>query len=285
MGGRPEPGGGRRAVRPLPAKPADNLEPEREGKPGMRLEGKVALIAGAGRNMSRGTAVLFAQEGARVVLAARRSELMEETAELVRGVGGEATCVQADLTQAEGARRAVGAAAGLGRLDVLVNNAGGFFTPDLRLAAIEDGFWDQAVGNLLRGMFLCCREAAAVMSAQGRGSIVNVGASFATRQQANPAYAAGKAGVVGLTQNLAKELHPRGVRVNCIAPGLVWRKFEGRRVGAPPAELDRYGSAEDVAFAALYLASDESAWVTGQTLVVDGGDEILTRSRPERERG
>lgn len=250
----------------------------------MRLRDKVALIAGAGRNMSRGMAVLFAQEGARVVLAARRAELMEQTAALVRGVGGEAHCVQADLTRAGDVHRALEAAAGLGRLDVLVNSAGGFFHPDLTLAALEESLWDQALANILRGMFLCSREAAVAMAGRGGGSIINVGASFATRQQANPVYAAGKAGVIGLTQNLAKELHPFGVRVNCIAPGLVWQEFERSRVEPVPEPIDRYGSAEDVAFAALYFASDESGWVTGQVLAVDGGDGVLTRSRAERDR-
>ena len=249
----------------------------------MRLEGKVVIVAGAGDNMGRAIPVLFAQEGARLVLISRNEAALSETASLARGAGGQVETLVADVAAEETARRAVQLAQErFGGLDGLVNNAGGFFNPRGRLEELSPETWDQAIRNLLRGAYLFCREAAPAMARRGGGAIVNVAAAPMTRMAGGSAYAAGKEGLVGLTRQLARELWPANIRVNAISPGLIWMAWREPKVRPlRRTSLDGYGSGPDVAYAALWLISDEASWVTGIDLVIDGGDAVGARA-PER---
>ncbi len=248
-----------------------------------RLEGKVAIVSGAGAGMGRATAVLFAQEGARVVVTARHREKVEETARWIAEAGGEALALEANAASEADAERVVQTTLDrFGRLDVLQNNGGGGFTPNfLGPTEVETRFFDEVVANNLRSAFLMSKLAVPHMEAQGGGSIINVAAGDKTRLDGNLAYGTAKAGVVGLTRNMARSLYTRNVRVNAILPGLIRIKLEEGRIEPRAEHIRRKGRPEDIAFMALYLASDESAWVTGQTFVVDGGDEV----RVPRETG
>jgi NAD(P)-dependent dehydrogenase (short-subunit alcohol dehydrogenase family) len=249
----------------------------------MRLAGKVAIVSGAGAGMGRATALLFAQEGASVVITARHSERIEETAARIRAAGGQGLAVQANAADSADAERVVRTTLDTyGRLDVLQNTGGGGFTPNfLGPDEVDVEFFDQVVMNNVRSGFLMARFAVPHMAAQGGGSIVNVSAADKTRLDGNLAYGTGKAGVIGLTRNMARALYARNIRVNAILPGLVRIPLSEGPIQPPVGHIRRRGRPEDIAYLALYLASDESAWVTGQTFVVDGGDEV----RVPRETG
>ena len=249
----------------------------------MRLDGKVVIVAGAGDNMGRAIPVLFAQEGARLVLVSRNEAALSETASLARGAGSPVETLVGDVTAEETARRAVQLAQErFGGLDGLVNNAGGFFNPRGRLDELSPDTWDQAIRNLLRGAYLFCREAAPVMARQGGGAIVNVSAAPVTRLTGGSAYAAGKDGLVGLTRQLARELWSANIRVNVISPGFIWMPWREEKVRPlRRTSLDGYGCGPDVAYAALWLISDEASWVTGIDVTIDGGDAVCARA-PER---
>ncbi len=251
----------------------------------MRLKNKVVFLGGAGDGMGRACARLFAQEGARVALAARDPAKTGRTAAGIAAAGGEALPLAGDLTD----RLAVDALIGQvlenwGRLDVLYYGAGGFFNPEMSLDRMEkhhEQFFSLAIENTLLGLYhlvQACRPHLA-----GGGAIVTVAASDSVRQEGNPAYAAAKSGLIGMSRSLAKHLHPEGIRVNCIGSGLIrGLQTEGRL--RPVSGLARTGHPEDIAYAALYLASDEAAWVSGQLLTVDGGVDAGARGLWEYEK-
>jgi NAD(P)-dependent dehydrogenase (short-subunit alcohol dehydrogenase family) len=243
-----------------------------------RLEGKVALFAGLGPIFGRAAALLFAQEGARIGLAARSAEEVGRVADYLRGQGAEVATFQADVTRPEDARAIVaGTEATFGGLDVLVNVAGNYWWRNVTLADMDPDYLDEVLRNNLRGVLCCSQAALPAFERRGRGVIVTLGSADKTRLDGSIAYSAAKSGVAGLTQALARELHPRNIRVNCLCPGFMREPAALGPIAPAPADLARHGRGEDVAYAALYLASDESAWVTGQTLVVDGGDEVLVK--------
>lgn len=251
----------------------------------MRLNGKCALIGGLGPGMGKAMARLFAQEGARVGVMARRAEHAEDAVAQIRGAGGEAVALRGDTTSEADVNRAVASlAAGFGRLDIVVCNSGGQFEPARDFDGVDDAYWDRAITNHLKTIVYLARHSRPVMRAQGGGSIITIGASTSVRQEGNPAYGAGKGGVLGLTLNLAREFYPDNIRVNCVAPGLVRAPLARGPVRPVGGSMARTGRPEDVAFAALYFASDESAWVTGQVLAVDGGVDAGTRGLWEFER-
>lgn len=229
--------------------------------------------------MGRAVPLLFAQEGAKVVLMARREETIKETASRIMSNGGEATCAQGDATTADGARRAVDTAvSSYGRLDILYNNAGGGYFRQGEGESIQsmgEPFWQQIIDNNLRSAYQCSKAAIPEMIKNGGGVIINVSADYTVRQKGTAPYGAAKQGLIGFTQNLARELHSQNVRVNCICPGLI--RIPLRDGGVEPRRdpLGRMGSPEDIAYAALYLASDEAAWLTGVILPVDGGNEVM----------
>jgi len=251
-----------------------------------RLAGKVALIAGAGPGMGRAVATLFAQEGAKVVLAARTSESAEETAARIRGIGGEVQPIRADVATDEGAKKAVQTAQdSFGGLNIVYHNAGGFFAPKHPVDAMPPDFWDETISNNLRSLYQTARHAVPLLDRAGGGCLLTVSAAGMVRQDANSAYATAKAGLIGAARSLARELYDKNIRVNAICPGLMWEPLAESVDGtvAPAStQLERLGNPVDVAYAAVWLASDEAAWITGLALAVDGGDEVFVDSQLRR---
>lgn len=240
-----------------------------------RLKDKVALIAGAGPGMGRATALLFAQEGAKVGVIARDPAKGEETACRITEAGGEAVAMAGDLAVCAEAEKAVNSVINRwGKLDILYYGAGGFFRPDKAFDDIDEAFWNLAVTNTLNGLFHLTRAARPHL--RGGGSIVAIAASFNVRQAGNPVYGTAKNGVIGMCQSLAQKFYQDDIRVNVIGAGLFRAPLAEGPVQSVTG-LARTGRPEDIAYAALYLASNEAGWVTGQVLNVDGGVDIGTR--------
>lgn len=240
----------------------------------MRLANKVALIVGAGERMSRAAALLFAQEGAKVVLAARRLEVNEHTRKLIEARGGEAMAVQGDATVDSDAERFVETTLQTyGKLDILYNNVGGSF----RLPGFDvaDDMWDQLVATNLRSIFLTSKHAVPAMARNGGGVVLNVAASAERRLALSSAYAAAKSGVIGFSQRQAREYRDANIRVHCICPGMIRGPFDPESLAPGGGPIARPGAPLDVAYAALYLGSDEAAWLTGAVLTVDGGVDLV----------
>jgi len=244
----------------------------------MRLQGKVALVTGAGSGIGRAVALRFAREGARVACADLVAEAARETAEAITGAGGQAVALALDVTDAAGCERAVRATLeAFGRLTTLVNAAG--VRGERRDPTPPPDEWRRVVEVNLTGTYLASRAAVHALAATGQGTITNIASIYGlVGGSLSPAYAASKGGVANLTRQMALEWAPR-VRVNCVCPGVIetpmtaplladpaWREAAIRR-----HPLGRLGQPEDVAAAILYLASDEAAFVTGVALPVDGG--------------
>lgn len=250
--------------------------------PGVRslldLKGRVCLVTGAGRGLGRAVARRFAEAGARIAVHYRGSrDGAHAVVEEVRAAKGEARAFAADLVREGEASRLVDEVAeAFGRLDILVNNAGAY--PVVGLLEMTGAQWDEVVAANLKSALLCLQAAGRRMKAAGGGAIVNVTSVQAFRPMEGLAhYGAAKAGLEMLTRSAALELGPAGVRVNAVAPGVVWR--EGIETAWPDgvaryraaAPLGRLTQPEDVADACLFLASDAARFITGTTLVVDGG--------------
>ena len=240
---------------------------------------RVVLVTGAGSGLGQGIAARFAEAGARVIVHFRGSEASARSVvRQISDAGGQAIALQADLTEAAAVATLIEqSVAAFGSLDVLINNAGSYpLHPLLEMTATQ---WDEVINANLRTAFLCTQAAARQMVQQKTGgAIVNI----TSIEAENPAplhshYNAAKAGVAMLTKSSALELGAQGVRVNAVAPGLIWR--EGIEEGWPDgvqrwrktAPLARLGMPEDVADACLFLASPAARWITGTTLLVDGG--------------
>jgi NAD(P)-dependent dehydrogenase (short-subunit alcohol dehydrogenase family) len=246
-----------------------------------RLAGKIAIVAGAGSRgpglgNGKAAAMLFAREGARVLCVDVAKERADETVGLIRAEGGEAEAFAADVTRPEDCRAMVTAAVERwGGLDVLHNNVGIESRTDLLDTTLEE--WDRTLRVDLTSMFLATQAAVPAMIARGGGSVICVSSVAGLRGIGRTAYAAAKAGVIGFVQSVAGQLGPQGIRVNAIAPGLVWTPMvefngaEGRERRRAASPLATEGTGWDVGWGAVYLASDESRWVTGQTLVIDAG--------------
>jgi NAD(P)-dependent dehydrogenase (short-subunit alcohol dehydrogenase family) len=244
-----------------------------------RLDGKVALITGAASGMGKVAAALFALEGARVVLADVGDDAGEATA---REIGDGAVYVHADVSIAGDAERMVAASVELfGKLDVLYNNAGIFPADDAGVTDTPEETWDRVMSINLKGVFLGCKYGIPAMLSSGGGSIINVASFVALMGAATPqiAYTASKGGVLSMTREIAVEFARRGISANALCPGPIETPLLQELMSDPARRqrrlvhipVGRLGQAEEIANAALFLASDESSFVTGATFVVDGG--------------
>ena len=246
-----------------------------------RLGGKVAVVTGASRGIGRAIALALAAEGAAVVVGfARSRDAAEAVVGEVRQGGGRALAVGADVSRAEDVERLVAATLReFGTIDVWVNNAGADILTGEATAWSEDAKWERVIDVDLKGTWLASRAAARVMLAAGQGAIVNVSWDHVLAGMGNPTaaiYAAAKGGVLALSRCLAREWAPR-VRVNVVAPGWIRTKWAesldepSRDAVSSATPLRRWGTPADVAGAALFLASPEAAFITGETILVGGG--------------
>ncbi len=244
----------------------------------MRLKDKVAIVTGGGQGIGQATCEIFAREGAKVVVADINDQAAHATAEKITAAGGQALAVYVNVTEQASVDALVAKTLewGGGRIDALINNAG--ITKDAQLVKMTEAQWDAVIAVNLKGVFLCGQAVAKVMREQGSGSIANatsIVGLYGNFGQSN--YAATKGGVIAMTYTWAIELGPKGVRVNAVAPGFtetpmletVPEKVLDDIRGKTP--LRRLAKPEDIANAYLFLASDESSFVTGQVIAVNGG--------------
>ncbi len=258
----------------------------------MRLEGKVAIVTGGSKGIGRGCARRFAAEGAAVVIADVIDDRGAAVAAEIEAEGGRALYRHADVGDPRQAETLVRAAAdAYGGLDVLLNCAGVIPVDGSDVLETEEAEWDRVVGVNLKGAFLVCQAAAREMVKRGAGSIVNIASVTAVMAIGNQAaYVASKAGVNGLTKAMAVGLAHRGVRVNAIGPGsietdmaaVVLSDEESLARVMSRTPLHRMGQPEDIAGAALFLASDDSSYITGQTIYVEGGRLALNHVMPSK---
>ncbi|AEJ42176.1 beta-ketoacyl-ACP reductase [Alicyclobacillus acidocaldarius] len=247
-----------------------------------KLDGQVAIVTGAARGIGAATAKRLAADGAKVAVFDIKEELTKDTVEAIRQAGGEAIGVGCDVTKADDVERAIESVVQKwGRLDILVNNAG--VIRDNLLFKMTEEDWDTVMNVHLKGAFLCSRAAQKYMVQQKSGKIINLSSTSALGNRGQANYAAAKAGIQGFTRTLAIELGPFGIRVNAVAPGFIetdMTRATAERIGvdyeafkqaaSQQIALRRTGKPEDVANVIAFFASDDSAYVSGQVLYIDG---------------
>jgi len=248
----------------------------------MRLKGKVAIITGSASGMGQAAAELFAYEGACVVVTDIATDAGEETARRIRDAGNRAIFVEANVAREDDVKNMVGAAIdAYGHIDVLYNNAGIMPSDDGSVTDITETTWDRILDVNLKSAFLCSKYTIPHMVKQHKGSIINVASfvSFMGCTVPQDAYTVSKGGMLSLTKSFAVQYGKDGIRCNAICPGpietpllrMLWTSEEERNKRLNRIPLGRFGELNDIAYMALYLASDESSWTTGSWLIVDGG--------------
>jgi NAD(P)-dependent dehydrogenase (short-subunit alcohol dehydrogenase family) len=244
-----------------------------------KLDNQVAIVTGGGSGIGRAIAVIFAEHGARVVVADVMGDNAEDTVTLIKERGGSAIAVQADVSQKPAVEKVMAEANRYARhVDILVNNVA--MPVGTNILSFDEDVWDATVQVTLKSVYLCSRAVLPGMIEQKSGSIVNIASVNALSAFGTMSYSAAKAGVVNLTKNLAVTYGPHNIRVNVVCPGVVKTSLWDKRLKRNPAffeqiakwyPLGRAGESEDVAKAVLFLASSDASWITGATLVVDGG--------------
>jgi 3-oxoacyl-[acyl-carrier protein] reductase len=241
------------------------------------MHNRTAFVTGASRGIGRACAIALAQAGARVAIAARQRDRLEQVAEQIRGSGGEVYVVEIDMASSESIRSALATAAReYSRIDILVNNAG--ITRDGLAMRMKKEDWDLVLQTNLSGAFFAIQQVLPAMMRERWGRIINI--SSVVGESGNPGqanYAASKAGLIGLTKSLAQEIASRNITVNAISPGFIETdmtealsaEVQERLLGSIP--MKRLGAPEDVAAAVRFLASDDAAYITGHVLDVNGG--------------
>jgi len=244
----------------------------------MRLARKTALITGAGSGLGREAALLFAKEGAQVVVTDINEEYLGQTLKMITDSGGQAVGKTMNISDSLQVEEAIKVAVErFGKLDILYNNAGVWLErEDGPIAKLEDRIWDRTINTNLRGMYLCCKHAIPEMIKAGGGAIISTASVAGLMGVKSSAYSASKGGMISLSRTIAVTYAKRNIRSNVICPGYIDtpiattdpKVLEAYRVAIP---LKRGGKPIEVAYMALYLASDEASFVTGGTFVVDGG--------------
>ena len=249
----------------------------------MRLDGKVSIITGAGSGIGRESALLFAREGAKVVAADIVEKDGKETVSLVKNAGGDATFVQVDVTKAaEVENMARVATDTYGNVDVLLNNAAiNNPSEDRLITDLDERVWEKLINTNLKSIFLCSKYVIPSLLESGGGSIVNLASNAGLVGLENPSYGASKGGVIALTRVIARQFGENNIRVNAICPARVDtpqlarakanREKRPQRFPVQDNLLRRTGNPAEIAYMALFLASDESSFVTGAVLPIDGG--------------
>lgn len=246
----------------------------------MRLKDKVAIVTGSGRGIGEGIALRFAEEGAKLIINDVNEADANVVADRIKAAGGQAVAVLGSVAERPVVQQMVDTAVKeFGTLDIIVNNAG--ITRDSILHKMTDEQWDPVIAVNLTGVYYGIQCAARVMREKGYGKIINISSTSALGNVGQLNYSASKAGVIGMTKTAAKELGAKGVNVNAIAPGMIWTDM---MKNMPPETLkqmdamlpfivpmNRKGSPQDIANLALFLASDESSFITGQIIFCDGG--------------
>lgn len=244
----------------------------------MKLEGKTAIVTGASRGIGRSIAIELAKNGANVVVNySGNEEKAKETAKEVEASGAKALVFRADVSNADDVQAMLKETIStFGGIDILVNNAG--ITKDNLLMRMKENDWDQVMDINLKSVFLTTKAVARPMMKQRKGKIINVSSIVGVMGNAGQAnYVASKAGVIGLTKTSAKELAPRGINVNAVAPGFIETDMTGelgedvQTSMKQMIPLERFGQPEDIAKAVVFLASDDADYITGQTIHIDGG--------------
>ncbi|MDQ2682324.1 MAG: glucose 1-dehydrogenase [Chloroflexota bacterium] len=245
----------------------------------MRFTNRIVLITGGGSGIGRQMALDFAAEGASLVIADRYLDSAEGTVALIEEAGGSALATQTDVSQADQVEAMAAAALErYGKVDILVNNAG--LSVGDRILDFDEAAWDLNLDVVLKAVYLCSRALLPQMIERGSGVILNISSVNGMMAIGESAYAAAKAGMISLTNNMAIHYGPDGVRVVCIAPGTIRTPIWDERLKREPNAMDhivpwyplgRVGTPDDVSKAALFLCSDDASWITGVTLPVDGG--------------